>query len=97
MRWCSNRTTLSIPPSPSSSFSESDEAAVSHSLMVRDSHLSSMASHPAIYLLDIDYNATSAKQRGVSYFEDNRLTDCDGPSSLIEIAHLDNNDDDEDH
>jgi len=65
--------------------------------MVRDSHFSSMASHSAIYLLDIDYNTTSAKQRGVSYFEDNRLRDCDGPSSLIEIAHLDNNDDDEDH
>ena len=79
------------------SFGESDEAAVTHSLTVRDSHFSSMTSHSAIYLLDIDYNTTSAKQRGVSYFEDNRLKDCDGPSSLIEIAHLDNNDDDEDH
>ena len=64
--------------------------------MVRDSHFSSMASHSAIYLLDIDYNATSAKQRGVSYFEDNRLRDCDGPSSLIEIALIDNNDNVED-
>ena len=65
--------------------------------MVRDSHFSSMASHSAIYLLDIDYNTTSAKQRGVSYFEGNRLRDCDGPSSLIEIALIDNNDNVEDH
>ncbi|MCH2123076.1 MAG: hypothetical protein MK136_17765, partial [Pirellulaceae bacterium] len=78
------------------SFGESDDDAVTHSLTVRDSNFTSMTSHSAVYLQDIDYDTTTAKQRGVSYFQGNSFRDCDGPSSLIEIELIENNDNVED-
>jgi hypothetical protein len=78
------------------SFGESDSAAVTHSLTVRDSNFTAMTSHSAISIADIDFNTNDTKQRGISYFEGNSLSHCNGPSSIVEIALIENNDNVED-
>ena len=69
-----------------------DEAAGARSLTFRDSNSSLMASHSAIYLLDIDYDTASTKQRGIYYLVDNSLRHGGYLSSFIGIALTENND-----